>query len=133
MNDAAWSYGAVLSPVEAKEYLLKDPRMGVHVRAFLKVCAPPAGESVACAPCLRQEVDRCCPPPAPDPLPRTPDPYSQSVLQPQDLPSERLGYTYIMCPAGGELNFDGFANAESSLTIKQGLTPDLRQLTRAFM
>jgi hypothetical protein len=37
MNDAAWSYGAVLSPVEAKEYLLKDPRMGVHVRAFLKV------------------------------------------------------------------------------------------------
>jgi hypothetical protein len=55
------------------------------------------------------------------------------VLQPQDLPSERLGYTYIMCTAGGALNFDGFANAESSLTIKQGLTPDLRQLTRAFM
>ena len=58
---------------------------------------------------------------------------AQSVLHPFDLPSERLGYTYIMCTAGGALQFDGFAQAPELLTIKQGLTPDLRQLTRAFV
>ena len=47
-----------------------------------------------------------------------------------ELPTERLGYTYVVCTAGGRLRFDGFAGPD--LAALQSLTPDLKQLTRTF-
>ncbi len=54
----------------------------------------------------------------------------QAVLSPIPLPTERLGYTYIVCTAGGALSFDNFLNGP--LSARQSLTPDLRQLSRVF-
>ncbi len=46
-----------------------------------------------------------------------------------NLPTERLGYTYTICTAGGSLSWDDFRNA-SGVTMKQSLSGDLRRLTR---
>ncbi len=53
----------------------------------------------------------------------------QATFQALPLPSEELGYTYLVCAAGGPLVFDYFLGAvTSSLTV----SPDLRTLTRTF-
>ena len=55
----------------------------------------------------------------------------QASLASIDLPVERLGYTYIVCAAGGALAFDGFAG--SVVEQRQSVTSDLRRLSRSFI
>jgi hypothetical protein len=54
---------------------------------------------------------------------------AQASLGAINLPTERLGYTYTVCAAGGSLSWDHFANADA-VGMKQSLTPDLKRLTR---
>ena len=54
----------------------------------------------------------------------------QAVLEPLNLPNQRLGYTYVICTAGGDLAHDRFSGAD--LITRQFVTPDMRQLSRVF-
>ena len=45
------------------------------------------------------------------------------------MKSEELGYTYIICAAGGPLAFDFFSE---TVNVTLTVSPDLRQLTRKF-
>jgi hypothetical protein len=56
--------------------------------------------------------------------------FPQAAFQAMDLPVERLGYTYIVCAAGGSLVFDNFAG---SIEQRQSVTSDLRRLSRSFV
>lgn len=54
---------------------------------------------------------------------------AQAAFQALPLPLEELGYSYLVCAAGGALAFDFFAG---DVNLTQVVSPDFRHLTRKF-
>ena len=58
-----------------------------------------------------------------------PRPRVQATFQALPLPSEELGYSYLVCSAGGALAFDFFAG---DVNVSLVVSPDMQHLTRRF-
>ena len=55
----------------------------------------------------------------------------QGSLHALDLPVERLGYTYIVCAAGGSLVWDA-DTVPAVVEQRQSVSTDLRRISRTF-
>ena len=119
---------------DIKGYLTQHVRVSRHVTAIVDVSERRwrATKAVLLSSVLTDELLL-------DPLPmsttlahpfRFPPPIPQAALAGLSLPTQRLGYTYITCAAGGPIHFDAFDSAAVNLT--QVVTGDASQLMRVF-